>query len=835
MTSVPDKAEQVFQTQSELESLRRSLDGMVDWQRRVVEISNDLLEAHSDNIDTAINQALMQTGKLALSDRTYVFRLRDPDRIDNTHEWVADGIDPMMDHLQDLSDDLLVDWRDDLATGHQVYIPDVTSLPDTSIVRDVLLEQGIRSLLAVPMRRNGQLRGFVGYDSVRKHRVFRQPEIELIQSVANTINALMERAGAEAAAEAVRAHLEIESGKLRATLAAIPDLLLELDCDGRFLDEHAGVLLQPFLPRDSFIGRLPEEVLNAELAALVRDIMAEIDRDGRSGGREYHLELPGGKNWFQVSAGAKSSGQKGGYVFLIRDITESRDQQLEILRFGKVAEVTSNLVIVTDAKDRIEWVNPAFERRSGWTLKEVLGLRPKSFLQAGISDIGARDLIGAAIAKGEAFRGELLNKSRSGEEYWTDIDITPLRDEAGTLSGFVAVQTDISDLKRSHERELQELAVAIDESADGIQLSDAEGRFTYMNSAFRDLFGIGADQGIGAMNWRELFPTATFIDDAGKALRISGDVWRGQTIGRRRNGDELTLEISLTRREEGGTVLIARDISERIQQEMERARLRDELHHAQRKETIAHLATDVAHDLNNLIAVVEGTANILEAHADTETEVRTGADRIRRAMQTARDLVASLGSLDRSGAPRAVHDLRRLLEQGAEILGSRRIADNNVTVANPDESIPVWGTATDILQVITNLAINACDAKADRPNRVEMSVLSQSAAATARSPDVGEYRPDVAYSLFAVSDTGTGILPANRGRLFDRYFSTKGKEGTGLGMPIVASILRDNDAALWLDTAPGKGSLVTVAWPAAPDSGAKPATRFKRPSASVDL
>lgn len=798
------------------ELLSSAFVSLVAWQRGVLDVTNGLLRADNADTDAAINSALAKTGALAGSDRTYVFRVRDRNRLDNTHEWVEQGIAPAIDQLQDLPDDLLADWRDDLGRGQHIYIANIAALPVTSVVRDILLDQQIKSLLVVPMLQEGRLTGFVGYDSVREHRQFLEPEIELIKLVANTISAVTQRAEALAAAQAANAGLVAQSERLNATLSAIPDLLVEFNCDGRFVGVYSGGSVRSTLPQDGFIGRLVEEVVEAPRAAFVRKIMAEVDRVGPTTGHEYQLAGDDGDvGFYQVSATEIWKGPSKGYVMLVRDVTELHRQEAQILRLNTIAKLTSNLVVMTDAQDRIEWVNPAFEQRSGWKLAELKGSRPKSLLQAGTLDIAARRKIGAAIRNGMAFTGELLNKSRSGEEYWTKIDISPIRDSTGTLTGFVAIQADITDIKQTHERAIKDLDIAIQATEDSIFLSSPEGAINYANPAFRRLFGLAPDEDANTMTLRDILRDSPFTANEETNSSSSTGAWRGEVVGHRRDGSTFNLEISLTRREGGGSVVIARDISERLRMEEERAGLRDELQIVQRNEMIAHLATGVAHDLNNLIAVVDGSADIIETRASDEAEVLAGASRIRRAIKSARELVTTLGRLDRPAARLRSLDLRDLAKECAYLLGNQRLAQNNVIVTLPDEPSLVWGDATDLQQVIANLAINACDAKSDHPNRVELSVLAQSSAVPARAPDVGYHCADGDYSVIVISDTGTGVEPVNRAKLFERYFTTKGKLGTGLGMTVVASIIRDNEAALWFDTTPGQGSTVTVAWPSA--------------------
>jgi len=81
----------------------QAYERLAEWLGAILEITDELLSADSKESEAAINRSLARTGALAGSDRTYVFSLRAPDRLDNTHEWTAPGIEPMIAQLQDMS------------------------------------------------------------------------------------------------------------------------------------------------------------------------------------------------------------------------------------------------------------------------------------------------------------------------------------------------------------------------------------------------------------------------------------------------------------------------------------------------------------------------------------------------------------------------------------------------------------------------------------------------------------------------------------------------------------------------------------------------------------
>ena len=113
-------------------------------------------------------------------------------------------------------------------------------------------------------------------------------------------------------------------------------------------------------------------------------------------------------------------------------------------RLAQIARRTSNAVIISDVQGRIEWVNDGFTRISGHSLAEVLGRKPGDFLQGKASDPDAIASMREAIRRGVATNVEIVNYAKDGREYRLRIEITPLRDAEGRLTGFMAIESDIT-------------------------------------------------------------------------------------------------------------------------------------------------------------------------------------------------------------------------------------------------------------------------------------------------------------------------------------------------------------------------------------------------------
>ncbi|WP_370342428.1 ATP-binding protein [Pararhodobacter marinus] len=161
-------------------------------QALVVEILNNLLRAPIEQTDAAVEEAIARLGDYCRRDRTYVF-VHHGEITQNTHEWCAEGIDPMIDHLQELPIELYGPIAEDLGRGDVVHVPDVNELPADSPSRLTLEEQSVRSILLVPMRSEGSTYGFVGFDGVHKTHSFLPGEVYLLQSVADVICSVLIR------------------------------------------------------------------------------------------------------------------------------------------------------------------------------------------------------------------------------------------------------------------------------------------------------------------------------------------------------------------------------------------------------------------------------------------------------------------------------------------------------------------------------------------------------------------------------------------------------------------------------------------------------------------
>jgi diguanylate cyclase (GGDEF)-like protein/PAS domain S-box-containing protein len=179
-------------------------------------------------------------------------------------------------------------------------------------------------------------------------------------------------------------------------------------------------------------------------------------------------------------------------------------QAAQLERLALVAERTRNAVIITDAARRIVWANEAFSRVSGYSLAEALGRKPSELLQTEVTDAATVTRLREALDAGLALRVELLNRSKAGRDYWLDMDIQPLHDASGHLSGFIAVETDITEQVCQRLR----LRALLDALPTGVVEQDASGAIVEANLGAERMLGLTRDQLLGRSSmdprWRSV-------------------------------------------------------------------------------------------------------------------------------------------------------------------------------------------------------------------------------------------------------------------------------------------------------------------------------------------
>jgi signal transduction histidine kinase len=237
---------------------------------------------------------------------------------------------------------------------------------------------------------------------------------------------------------------------------------------------------------------------------------------------------------------------------------------------------------------------------------------------------------------------------------------------------------------------------------------------------------------------------------------------------------------------------------------VERKQLTDRLVQAQKLEIAGQLANGVAHEFNNVLTAIAGSVHLVEEAEDGEAR-RQALELLRRAARQGVALSRQLLSLARNPPINdEVVDLGALLDQ-TRLLVQAVLPSSIELEVGPADRVLVRIDPGQFDQLLLNLVLNAKDAMPDGGTlRIAVTEEARSGPQT---------HPGRSHAVIRVTDTGHGIDPAIRSRLFEPFFSTKGPRGTGLGLAVVAEIVERFGGAITIDSQIGQGTTFTVSLP----------------------
>ena len=536
----------------------------------------------------------------------------------------------------------------------------------------------------------------------------------------------------------------------------------------------------------------------------LRDRLAQRERQTF----EREMRFRDGR-WFRVT---ERSTAGGGLVHMLVDITNIKTAQVALQQVISGAQAaTWSVNLETGESD----VNDRWIEMLGLDRQAVASLGFEGWLSLVHPDDAAAAEAGflqCADGSADAFEVEYRLRHRLGQWVWVmGRGGVSDRHADGRPHKISGVLLDISRQKRL-EAELAMQSAAIGATEDGITITNEAGSILYTNPAHAAMFGHDDPKTLIGEPWHSLYSSqvaAELVADAFPTLRDQGH-WAGQAEALRADGTTFEQEISLTEMPDGKIVCVNRDVSTRNAIARERLQIRNRIELAQRQEIVNLLAAGLTHDLSNLIAII--------SHISDPTFEEAGIrfpQSMKNIHSTARQAVSLLEPIRSLGAGKReteATDLAELLNEAAGILKLGGSYNLKITTDRPHEPIIATVEPLKLMQVLLNLGLNGRDALGDGEQEITLSLSLNDTIPRTAALEVGEM-PDEPFALFSISDTGTGITLEVRARLWEPHFTTKGSMGTGLGLPVIAEILRETGGAIALETAPGVGSSFYVAWP----------------------
>lgn len=380
-------------------------------------------------------------------------------------------------------------------------------------------------------------------------------------------------------------------------------------------------------------------------------------------------------------------------------------------------------------------------------------------------------------------------------------------------------------ITRHRLQQLNRLLIAALESArDGIGITDLQGTFLHVNQALEELTGYSRAEicGQNPRVFKSGLHPPEFYAGMWQTI-LSRRSWQGEVINRRKDGAlvDMSLTISPIMDSHGQLthfVAIYRDIRERKQ-------LERQLLHAQKMQSVGTLAGGVAHEFNNLLAGIQGYADLSLRDPNLPAQVREFLQYLLQLTARAAHLTRQLLAFARRPTlSRQPLSLEPLLRNTAELV--RHTLQVEVDLQLPAAETPpltILGDANQLQQVLINLALNARDALAARlpaetpaPNRILGPVVFalRPIALTRELPGFPDKVPPGEYALLEVRDQGIGMTPEVLNQALDPFFTTKDVgQGTGLGLSVAFGIVHSHQGFLTLDSQPQVGTCVRLYLP----------------------
>jgi PAS domain S-box-containing protein len=517
--------------------------------------------------------------------------------------------------------------------------------------------------------------------------------------------------------------------------------------------------------------------------------------------------------WARASVSATHSprGDITTLMVISEDITERKLAEEALRQSEERLRLITNLVphgiFAKDAAGRHIFANPALAELSGFSIEEIIGkddfelVPDKEQAAAYRADDLAVIRSGRKMVISEEPRTDLSGRTRLLQTIKVPFTLA----ETGETA-VLGVCMDITERKRMDAR----FRRLVDSNVQGVFFWNTNGKITGANDAFLEMVGYTReDLDAGRMNWAEMTPPELAEQDQ-RALKELATMGVCQTFEKefiRRDRSRVPIFIGPATFEDNpdeGFCFVL-DLSAR-------KKLENQFLRAQRMESIGTLAGGIAHDLNNILAPIimsidilkglNNSAKALKVLKTIEVSAKRGADIVRQVLSFARGIEGQ----------RIEVDPKHLLRDLENIIKDTFPKDIQLRFSIPNDIWTVLGDPTQVQQILLNLCVNARDAMPDGGNlTISAANCNLDEHYTAMDAQAKPGR----YLNINVTDSGSGIPREIIDKIFEPFFTTKElTKGTGLGLSTVMAIVRSHGGIVKVYSEPGNGTTFKLYLPA---------------------
>ncbi len=603
---------------------------------------------------------------------------------------------------------------------------------------------------------------------------------------------------------------------------AVVDMNGDLQYLNKTFAEMHGYTTEELIGRNLSIFHTPEQMDS------VNSANKQIKETGEFKGEIWHVRRDGTvfPTLMHNSIIKDDTGKPIGMTGTIRDITEHKLMEKELKESEERLQIAGKLAFDliyewSVADDNLIWLGD---------IEAALGYEPGTIddtIEGWIKLIHPDDRQGLNNAvefhrtsiEPISYAYRVLHGNGSWR-YWSDKAMPQLNDK-GLPQKWIGVCTDITEQKE-REEDQQKLITLIETSRDFIGMASLEGEVLYLNRAGQELAGINDGQ-IKSTRIQD-YMNATgkdIIENEAIPRVISTGSWEGDgLLYNYETMAEIPVDITLFLINHPSTgvslclAIVMRDVTERKKVEKEKERLEVQLRQSQKMESLGTLAGGIAHDFNNILSAIIGFTEVSMYDVSEGSTLEMHLKEILKSSIRAADLVEQILTFSRRTeqvcqpviikdvVTEAVKLLKASLPSSIEI--REKVDSESAIMADP----------TQIHQVFINLCTNAAYAMEEKGGILEICVvdvdLDEKIVAQPHKLKPGQ------YIKLTVSDTGKGIHPEIRNRIFDPYFTTnKLGKGTGLGLSVVHGIISSLGGSIVVESEPDEGTVFNVLLPVA--------------------
>ena len=536
------------------------------------------------------------------------------------------------------------------------------------------------------------------------------------------------------------------------------------------------------------------------------------------------------------------------FISIVNDITQRKQNEEKMRKLSLATEYSSATIVITDVEGNIEYTNPKFTELTGYRFDEISGKNPR-ILKSGKTPPETYNELWKAITSGSEWKGEFCNRKKNGELYRESASISPVKNDKGIVTHFVAVKEDITERYKANKR-LNAQHVIAQVLAESDTLVEASGKilqaictalewdlgeiwiYDQQDNVLRNT-EIWHMSSIKTREFKAVTKTITFPAQVGLPGRVwenAKPLWIEDVVHDTKfmraaiadkeglhgafgfplvNGREILGVICFfsheIRQPDSDLLNMMSAIGSRIGLFIKRKQAEEALVQSEKLKSLGTITAGVAHDINNILAVISGKVQLIDMECKSNKQLSHELNAIIRAADDGAEIASKMLRFTKTkrGATEFVpFNIGYLIEQTIDFTKPRwknmaqaKGINYHIDKEGMREIPEVFCSPAELREVLINIINNALDAM---PDGGSLSFSTWSNENTV---------------FISISDTGTGMPEEVKKKIYDPFFTTRRPEGTGLGMSTSYGIIEEHGGKINVESEVGKGTTFTLSIP----------------------